>query len=76
MVIRLDPDLEAVLTDLSQEQGVTVEALAMDALRKRFLARGKPIEPQDEWERRLFAIAVDCGVSLPNSAVSSDGLYD
>jgi hypothetical protein len=34
------------------------------------------LEPQDEWERRLLAAAVDCGVSLPNSALSSDELYD
>jgi hypothetical protein len=35
-----------------------------------------PIQPQDEWERRLLAVAKDCGVSLPDSAVSSEGLYD
>jgi predicted DNA-binding antitoxin AbrB/MazE fold protein len=33
-------------------------------------------KPQDEWERRLLAAAKDCGVSLPDSAVSSDGLYE
>jgi hypothetical protein len=33
-------------------------------------------EPQDEWERRLRALAMDCGVSLSNEALSSEGLYD
>lgn len=31
---------------------------------------------EDEWLRRLRSIAVDCGVSLSNEAVSSEGLYD
>jgi len=34
------------------------------------------LQPRDEWERRLLGLAKDCGVSLPNSAVSSDGLYE
>jgi predicted DNA-binding antitoxin AbrB/MazE fold protein len=34
------------------------------------------VEPQDEWERRLLGLAKDCGVSLPDSAVSSEGLYE
>jgi len=29
-----------------------------------------------EWERRLFAATVDCGVSVPDSALTCDGLYD
>jgi predicted DNA-binding antitoxin AbrB/MazE fold protein len=34
-----------------------------------------PLEPQDEWERRLLGLAKDCGISLPDAAVSSEGLY-
>lgn len=30
----------------------------------------------DEWVRRLRELAIDCGVSLSNEAVSSEGLYD
>ena len=43
---------------------------------------GKPLaladlpEPRDDWERRLRALAVDCGVSPPHSAFSSDELYE
>jgi predicted DNA-binding antitoxin AbrB/MazE fold protein len=33
-------------------------------------------EAQKEWLRRLRAIASDCGVSLSNEAVSSEGIYD
>lgn len=35
-----------------------------------------PPIPTDEWERALFAAAIDCGISVPDAALSSDGLYD
>lgn len=35
-----------------------------------------PPAPADEWERRVFGAALDCGVSVPDAALSSDGLYD
>ena len=37
---------------------------------------GSAVEPQDEWERNLLEVRKDCGVSLPDSAVSSEGLYE
>jgi predicted transcriptional regulator len=76
MVIHLDPELEAALDDVARKRGVSAEALALGALRDRFLASAAPFQPRDEWERRLLAIGVDCRVSLPNAAVSSEGLYD
>ncbi len=72
MVIKLTPQLEAALQEEARQRGVAPEDLAVDALRKRFL----PIEPGDDWERKLFGAAIDCGVSVPDSALSSDGLYD
>jgi hypothetical protein len=33
-------------------------------------------EPQDEWQRRLRQAASDCGVSLSDEAVSSEGIYE
>lgn len=33
-------------------------------------------ELQDKWEQRVVALAKDCGVSLPDSAVASEGLYE
>ncbi len=35
-----------------------------------------PIEPRDEWERQLLALASDCGVSLSDEALSREALYD
>jgi hypothetical protein len=34
------------------------------------------LQPRDEWERGLLAAARDWGISLPDSALSSEGLYD
>jgi hypothetical protein len=74
MVIALGPDLEVALNDLARKQGVAPEQLALQALRDRFLSPAL-IPPRDEWERRLRSAATDCGVSLSNEAVSSEGLY-
>jgi len=76
MVIALAPDLAAALTELAQKQGVAPEALAIQALRERFLAPAPEVQPRDEWGRGLLAAATDCGVSLSNEAVSSEGLYE
>jgi hypothetical protein len=76
MIITLDPELEAALNELARQQGVAPEALALSILRERFLGAA-PLPPsQDEWERSLRSLAKNCGVSLPDAAVSSEGLYD
>jgi hypothetical protein len=76
MVITLTPDLSAALNDLARKQGVAPEVLAVNALRERFLAPAPRVQPRDEWGRGLLAAASDCGVSLSNEAVSSEGLYE
>jgi hypothetical protein len=76
MVITLDSDLEAALKEKATEKGVAPEVLALNALRERFLVPAALLQPQDEWERKLFGAAIDCGVSVPDWALSSDGLYE
>jgi hypothetical protein len=76
MVITLGPDLEAALSEVAHTQGVAPETLALETLRERFLAAPVRLQPRDEWERGLLNAARDCGVSLPDSALSSEGLYD
>jgi hypothetical protein len=76
MVITIGADLETVLRDVARKQGVAPEVLALNTLRERFLPPAVQIPPRDEWERRLRSAATDCGVSLSNEAVSSEGLYD
>lgn len=72
MTLTLPPPLESALADQARRRGVAPEALALDVLARHLL----PFTPADEWERRLFGAAVDCGVAVPDSALSSDGLYD
>ena len=76
MVIALGTDLESALNELAHKQGVAPEVLALEALRERFLSHVLRIQPEDEWERRLFGVATDCGVALSHEAVSSEGLYE
>ncbi len=76
MVINLTPQLEAALSEQARQRGVAPESLAFDALRDRFLPKVPAVEPRDDWERTLFGAALDCGVSVPDSALSSDGLYE
>jgi hypothetical protein len=75
MVITLPPQLESALTTQARQRGIAPEALALDVLRRQLLPAAPPV-PADEWERKLFAAAVDCGVSVPDAALSSDGLYE
>lgn len=75
MLIELGPDLEAVLSDAARQQGLAPEELALDALRERFLGKLR-VASRDDWERGLLDAARNCGVSLPDSALSSEGLYD
>ena len=75
MVIELSPELEIALSQMASRLSVAPEALVLDILQKRVLADAT-LQPRDEWERRLMSAASDCGVSLSNLAVSSEGLYD
>lgn len=75
MVITLDPELEASLKEAAARRGVTPEMLALSALRERFLAHAA-LQPRDEWERGLLEAAIDCGVSLPDSAFDRGSLYE
>jgi hypothetical protein len=76
MVITLTRELEAALNEQARRQGVAPEALALEALRDRFLAPARADESRDEWERRLRGAATDCRVSLSDTAVSSEGIYE
>jgi hypothetical protein len=76
MVITVSAELEAALNERSRVEKVAPEVLALNALRERFLPPAATSESQEEWERRLRRTATDCGVSLSNSAVSSEGIYE
>lgn len=75
MTLTLPPPLEAALTEQARRKGVTPEALALDVLQRNIAPVSPPV-PQDEWERRLFEAAIDCGVSLTNEQLSREVMYD
>jgi hypothetical protein len=75
MVIRLEPELESALNEQARRLGVRPDVLALQVLRERFVGE-LLIRPQDEWERQLVEAGSDCGVSVPDETLSSDGLYD
>jgi hypothetical protein len=76
MVITLTPELETALNELAKHQGIAPEVLALNVLRERLSELIKADAPRDEWERLILDAGSNCGVSLPNVAVSSEGLYD
>lgn len=75
MNLSLPPRLESALAEQARRRGVAPDVLALDVL-SRHLLPVDPAIPADDWERRLFGAAVDCGVSVPDDALSSEGLYD
>ena len=76
MTIEVPQELEAALIAAARKQDVTPEALALDVLRAKYGPRPSQFEPRDEWERRLLAIATDCGVPLPETEYSREEMYD
>ena len=76
MIITPEPELEAALNQAALRLGVALESLILDALRRRFLRGSTATIPHDEWELRLSRIGRECGVSLPDSALSRQSLYE
>lgn len=74
MIVTLDPKLEAALREMALREGVPPEELALQVLRTRILEA--PLEARDEWERGLLESARPWGISLPDAALTSEGLYD
>ena len=76
MTVTLSPDLEAALNERARRMGVSPEALAVNILREKLTPSARPDQARDEWERLVLGLATDCGVSLSNEALSSEGLYE
>jgi hypothetical protein len=74
MTITISPDVAAALKAAAAKRNTDPQHLALEALRNLFLP-GKP-EPRDDWERALFAAAIDCGVSLTDEDLSREHMYD
>jgi hypothetical protein len=75
MVIQIGQELETVLNEYARRQGISAENLALATLQDRFLPTVED-ESRDDWERKLRRLRVDCGVSLSDTAVGSEGIYE
>jgi hypothetical protein len=76
MVIELSPQLVVALSEQARMRGVTLETLVLETLRDRYLPHAIPVEPHDDWERKLFESAFECGVTVSDAALSSETLYE
>ncbi len=74
------PEIERAPAEQARRQGTTPEQLALAILREQMTPSPSPPsalpEPRGDWERQLLELGTDCGGSLSNEAVSSEGLYD
>lgn len=67
---------------ISIPEGTKVEVIAPSPVPNGFvspratLTKDEKLQPRDEWERRLLAVATDCGVSLSNEALGREEMYD
>jgi hypothetical protein len=75
LTLTLSAPLAAALQERAALEGLPPEVVADRLLRAKLLPP-EPLTPIDEWERRLFGAAIDCGVSVPDYALSSQGLYE
>jgi hypothetical protein len=76
LVISLPPEMEDALKELAKQKGMAPEALVVDTLRDRLASMTGAIQPRDDWERLILQAGTNCGVSLPDEALSSEGLYE
>lgn len=67
--------ITSAIAQLPPDQVARVRAW-LDERERLLAAAPPPIQPRDEWERRLLGLAKDCGVSLSNDALSREALYD
>ncbi|HVS34135.1 MAG TPA: hypothetical protein VMS17_01055 [Gemmataceae bacterium] len=75
MTLDLSAEMEAALKERARRLGVTPEDLALDILREQLAAPVQFVQARDEWERLVLGLGTNCGVSLSNEALSSEGLY-
>ncbi len=75
MIIEIDSELEQVISQQAAIQNKSATEIVVAAVREIY-KRPAPFVPRDEWERRLAAIAGDCGPGLTDEHLSSEGLYE
>jgi hypothetical protein len=80
MTISLSAELEQFIRKRADERHTTPEAIVIEALGELFSEsfdeRSLQLQTPSDWSVILDSLAIHCGVSLNDEAVSSEGLYD
>ena len=78
LTINLTPELEQAAVAEANRRGIAVQDLTAEALRAHLTPKAsqRSSMSHSELKRRLAALGVDCGVSLPDDALTSEALYD
>ena len=76
MEITLPKQLAITLDKLAKLRGQRPEELAIEAIQARFPSISSAKLEHEAWKRKLAEAASDCGVSLSNESLSSEGLYE
>ena len=76
MVITLEPELEAALNEAVLARGLLRSGWHSMRCDSVTLRPDLPVVPRDEWKRQSTRSARECGVSLPDSSVSREALYE
>lgn len=74
--VTLSLELERVAVEQAQRAGKSPQQIVLGVLESSLLPTSVSPATADEWQRKLKAASVDCGTSLSDEAVSSNGLYD
>lgn len=74
--VTLPPELERVALEQARRVGKSPQQFVLGVLESSLLPASVSEASADEWQRKLEAASVDCGTSLSDEALSSNGLYD
>lgn len=74
--VTLPTDLERVAIEKAMRAGKSPQDFVLAILRHSLLSPSMTPAAEQEWHQKLTTVSVDCGTSLSDDALSSDGLYD
>jgi hypothetical protein len=74
--VTLPTELERVAVEQARRAGKSPQDFVLGILRQSLLSPNSTPVTKQEWRQQLMMASVECGTSLSNEALSSDGLYD
>lgn len=74
--VTLPAELERVAVEEARRAGQSTQEFVLGILRRSLLSLNSTPTDEQEWRQNLTAATVDCGTSLSDEALSSEGLYD